>query len=161
MVPVIRDYPLGGKLGTWPVIGPKHSDIDFLNFRDEHYHVDARFVTAAQERAITVGGQRSLEAVVGSWPLASYRHELPKGRPALARLKCRRSAYGYAYGHQPAIKKLREHYGDPAEPIRLADRRLLCPHRKADLSSFAPGDDGLVICPLHGLRVRCAQGQTS
>jgi nitrite reductase/ring-hydroxylating ferredoxin subunit len=50
---------------------------------------------------------------------------------------------------------LRKHYGEPAEAIRLADGRKLCPHRKADISSFPIDAEGMVICPLHGLKVRC------
>ena len=31
-------------------------------------------------------------------------------------------------------------------------RGTVCPHRGADLRGFAPGADGMVTCPLHGLR---------
>ena len=157
MVPVIRDYRYFARVDVWPVIGPKHSDGEFIKFFDEHYHVDARFLTAAQERFVMNQRQAwSIEYVVGSSVLASRGHELPKGRPALARRKCRRSNYGYAFGHMDGIKALRDHYGEP-DAIALDDGRKLCPHRKADLTQFPTDRDGFVTCPLHGLRVRCAR----
>lgn len=155
MVPVIRDYPYLGKVGTWPVIGAKHSDVDFFSLKTEHYHVDARFLTAAQEDAIN-HGYRTTIAAVGAHPLGVHDHPLPKGRPDLARRKCRRATYGNAHTDKKQIVALNAHYGAPADPIWLADGRMLCPHRKADLSQFEADADGIVVCPLHGLRVRCA-----
>jgi hypothetical protein len=157
LVPVIEAFPYYGRVDTWPVIGPKHRDADFFSFKDEHYHVDARFLTAAQERFLTKGDvwgyPTEIEDVVGRGPLADRDRSLPKGRPALRRRKCRRATYGHVYGHTREVQALRDHYREPAAPLRLADGRLLCPHRKADLSNFPPDADGLVTCPLHGLRV--------
>jgi nitrite reductase/ring-hydroxylating ferredoxin subunit len=54
------------------------------------------------------------------------------------------------------MEKFDARYGKIAEPIRAKGGRLLCPHRKVDLSNFPPDENGIVVCPLHGLRVRCA-----
>jgi hypothetical protein len=35
----------GGPSSWWPVIGPKHHDLEFFNFKEKHYHVDPRFLT--------------------------------------------------------------------------------------------------------------------
>jgi hypothetical protein len=160
LVPVIRDYPYCGKVDTWPVLGPKHSDGEFIKFFHQHYHVDARFLTAAQERYILrTAPERysTIEGCVGGWPLSNSGRDLPKGRPVLARRKCRRETYGYAFGHQDGIKALRAYYGERVEAVRLDDGRVLCPHRKADLTQFPPDADGMVMCPLHGLNV-CVRG---
>lgn len=161
LVPVVRDYPYCGFTGEWPVIGPKHVDGEFIQFHLEHYHVDARFLTAAQEKRVTNSSSEwSIEGVVGSAPLCSRGSDLPKGRPVLARRKCRRDGYGYAHGDKEGIKALRAHYGE-LDAIALDDGRKLCPHRKADLTQFPPDADGFVMCPLHGLRVRCAEATES
>ena len=64
-----------------------------------------------------------------------------------------------------AVRKLRRQYGEfPEEEtewlpaLREAYRdaqltgNMICPHRGTDLSGVAPGPDGNVTCPLHGLR---------
>lgn len=161
LVPVVPSYPYCGIMGEWPVIGPKHVDGEFINFHLEHYHVDARFLTASQERRVTnYYSAYSIEGGVGRAPLCSRGSELPKGRPVLARRKCRRSGYGYAHGDKEGIKALRAHYGEP-DAVRLDDGRVLCPHRKADLTQFPTDADGFVTCPLHGLRVRCATAKVA
>ena len=37
--------------------------------------------------------------------------------------------------------------------------RRICPHRGAALEGIEPGDDGLVLCPLHGLRFAPQTGE--
>ena len=165
LVPAV-EYIWLERMDWWPVAGPLHSDDDFFAFPHRHYHVDPRFFTAAQERAALSNahfweGNRSLEEACGRWPLVRRGEPLPKGRPALIRRKCRRSEREtYAFSDMPGPRKLNLHFcgrKKAAEPIRLADGRLLCPHRKYDLSQHTPGPDGIVVCPLHGLRVRCGK----
>ena len=156
MVPVIRDYPYCGRVDTWPVIGPLHEDADFFRFPYPHYHVDGRFLTKAQVSSIT--RQRSkyrptVESILGASPLHHRGQPLPKGRPQLARRLCAAPAYGHAHQGQLAVIELNAHFSAPAAAIELADGRRLCPHRKVDLSQFPADADGLVTCPLHGLRV--------
>lgn len=163
MVPVIRDYPWCGHTSNWPVLGPLHDDKDFFNFSVPHYHIDIRFTTARQEAIMLTRGDlqwfssnADVVAAMGSLscPLASHGYRLPKGMPGLMRRRCRRASY-YCPAEADPIKEMRKKLGDPAEAIRLGDGRLLCPHRKVDLSQFTPDADGIVTCPLHGLRVRC------
>lgn len=161
MVPVIRDYPWHGMISTWPVLGPLHSDKEHFNFPWPHYHIDARFLTGNQA-AFAIRKSRSwsrpgLNAMVQAAPLFTHGEVPHKGRPALARRKCTREAALYVYGGQGPVKALRADYPDPAPAIARPDGRLLCPHRKVDLSSFAPDANGVVVCPLHGLRVQCAK----
>lgn len=160
MVPAVF-FTWFGRETWWPVLGPMHTDAEHLQFPHRHYHIDARFVTARMARAL--GFYDEIDVASQSYPLAQ-RHgstdELPKGRPLLRRMRCRTNDYPYHHHGQPNIAGLRLAYGDEgpdrrAEPIRLADGRILCPHRKVDLSSFAPDGDGVVTCPLHGLMVQC------
>lgn len=169
MVPVVNDYPWHGRRRTWPVLGPMHDDAEFFNFSEPHYHLDIRFLETRQLPFVRKHAEGALNYAPGDvrfdgdlesaavliYPVVSRGDPLPKGRPALARRRCQRASF-----HCPVvdgrISKMRAHYGEPAEPIRLADGRKLCPHRKVDLSQFPPDTDGIVTCPLHGLRVRCA-----
>ena len=54
----------------------------------------------------------------------------------------------------PLWPELQETYGDPAEPIRSSEGRPLCPHMKVDLTGEPCDADGVVVCPLHRLRVK-------
>ncbi len=157
MVPVVEQYRYHDRIDDWPVIGPLHDDRRFFNFVPPHYHVDARFVTARQEWAMGVDDFETVEDVVGRYPLSTHHWPHMKGRPALARRRCRRSFYGYSFGDKTEIQAINAAYGAPAAAIVLPDGRKLCPHRKADLSQFPVDADGVVTCPLHGLRVRCPQ----
>lgn len=160
MVPVVRDYPWHGKCDTWPVLGPLHSDEEHFNFPWPHYHLDVRFLSARLTAFVACrayGSPPNIFSAAQSAPLHHRDITLPKGRPALARLKCMRTEVPYVHGFRPQVRALRADYPDPAPAIARKDGRLLCPHRKVDLSSFAPDADGVVTCPLHGLRVQCAK----
>lgn len=163
MVPVVHHVWHNAE-ADWPVLGPMHTDADFFNFHDRHYHVDARFVPSALVRKVAGSTGGDIVGAAQAYPLAKRRFDkadLPAGRPALKRMKCRLASLPYKFGHQPNVQKMRSHYGAVAEPIIRPDGRKLCPHRKVDLSQFEPDAEGIVTCPLHGLRVRCAvtQGQ--
>lgn len=167
MVPVVGHFYEHIE-GRWPVLGPLHEDKAFLNFDYLHYHVDLRFLTVEQITRLKTkqflrkpkGGlvrEMTIEEIVGMKPLSEYFGRLARGRPELAKLRCRTSEWVFPYGENRKVGRLRRYYGarKPAEPLRLADGRLLCPHRKVDLSTFAPDKHGVVVCPLHGLRVQC------
>lgn len=165
MVPAIR-YKWMGRWGQWPVAGPMHKDDDFFDFPYAHYHVDGRFLTAHQAKFINAEGRSFFENrargplgraefILGRYPLITFGVDLPKHRPPLIRRKCRYAERGpYQFGDSKQVKELNDHYGQP-DAIRRADGRLLCPHRKYDLSQHTPDENGIVTCPLHGLRVRC------
>jgi hypothetical protein len=167
MVPVVRAI-YHRREDDWPVLGPLHSDKAFFNFVHPHYHVDARFVSAALARRLVdaapwqaIDGMTFAEAltfVCTGWPL------LPgKAKPRLAEMTCRRAGVGSPIGRlsygtaKDKMVKMQAHYNDPAQPLRQPDGRLLCPHKKVDLSQFPPDRDGIVVCPLHGLRVQCGR----
>lgn len=154
LVPVVNFIYCGMK-GDWPVLGPMHTDVEHFNFPSPHYHVDPRFLTANQVRRLEGYYGQTLAAVTGSIPLSRRDATLPKGRPGLKRKRCRSAETPYVHGGRAPVIALRADFPDPAVPIRKPDGRLLCPHRKVDLSNLVPDDSGVVTCPLHGLRVDC------
>lgn len=166
MVPVVHFIYLDRE-DHWPVLGPMHTDVKHFNFPEPHYHIDARFVTGEQARvmrrytrgSIWSDGIDPLLATVSGVPLSKLRRwnaaDLPKGMPELKALRCARKAHLHPFNNRGAFMDMRAEYSDPALPIHKPDGRLLCPHRKVDLSSFPPDADGVVVCPLHGLRVKC------
>lgn len=158
MVPVI-DYPHHFKDGEWPTLGPLHHDRGEVDFPHLHFHVDPRFLTARQVR-ICEASKRwmmdwSLETDVAAFPLCRTDINIPR-RPRLAKRRCRASSWTYSPLNSPKwLPALEQRYGAIVAPIRAKGDRLLCPHRKVDLSSLPPDADGIVTCPLHGLRVQC------
>lgn len=166
MVPAVR-FTYLDRDDDWPVLGPMHTDVKHFNFPEPHYHIDARFVTGEQARLMRrytrhsryAAGVDPLVATVSALPLSKRRvwnaPELPKGMPELKDMRCARKAHLHPFNHFGAFVALRAEYSDPALPIQKPNGRLLCPHRKVDLSSFPPDADGIVVCPLHGLRVKC------
>lgn len=169
MVPTVRYLYRGAKF-AWPVIGPRHEDARDLKFPHLHYHFDLRFMGKAMVMAITHGIYDEETAVAGAvltepFDILDSYYLRMFGRlpatPTLRKMKCQRATYGYSPKARTLIAdrnggdKIGARYGHGIEARRLADGRLLCPHRKVDLSTFAPDADGIVTCPLHGLRVRC------
>lgn len=156
LVPLVT-YLWFGRTDHWPVLGPAHHDVEHFNFPAVHYHIDVRFLTARQAAFCARGGfgPNGIEAIAQRSPLQTRGQPIPKGLPRLSRRKCRSDSVLYMFGEAQPVKDLRANYPSPAQPIRRADGRLLCPHRKVDLSSFRPDSLGIVTCPLHGLRVQC------
>ncbi len=169
-VPVVENYPWYGRRATWPVLGPLLEDNEFFEFPRAHYHIDVRFVSRWQFRLMADkvpwpyrSGDDARDAALSASgsPLITKNVPLPTGRPVLRRLRCKRPASPtnllLLAGNDEIREAMSERYGDPAPAICLRDGRKLCPHRKADLSSFPPDESGVVVCPLHGLRVRVAE----
>ncbi len=157
MVPVV-EYPYIGKVDLWPTLGPLHHDKGDVGFEPVHLHLDVRFLSGKQADFIRRKGWRtSVEGMAATAPL-NTSHAPPPGKPHLAALRCRVSSWVYSPpGRAPWLDKFDARYGKVADPIRIKGGRLLCPHRKVDLSSFPPDGDGIVTCPLHGLRVKCGE----
>lgn len=152
MVPVI-DFRYCSTDGQWPTLGPLHHDKGDVGFEPLHFHVDFRFLTARQVRQIAPYFGRGAEGTVAVAPLNQRGVDIPR-KTYLAKRKCRVSGWAYSVPHRPQwMDKFDARYGEVAQPLRIKGGRLLCPHRKVDLSSFEPDADGIVTCPLHGLRV--------
>lgn len=165
MVPTVHYY-LHGLTTYWPVLGPIHDDAEDLDFPHLHFHLDGRFLSKRMRSSLRNYRRLEDDTLLNGTVLIEVREEyrkqygeLPR-QPVLRRRKCRRADIPYTAEAREKIlesrgNKIEVRHGFPAEPIRLRDGRILCPHRKVDLSTFAPDADGLVTCPLHGLRVHC------
>ena len=135
-----------------PVIGPMHSDKDFIGADFEHFHIDWRFVEDVMAPYLrgfeysphghVIRGQQLLEG--------------PYLKPLYRSMKCVRL--------MPDFPAFKNEYGWAA--LERAQRRTcnklkpgnICPHRGIDLTPFEQ-PDGTAICPGHGLRWNLRTGE--
>jgi hypothetical protein len=170
LVPTVN-YPwLGNLPEVWPVFLPRHEDKEHLNFAEQHYHVDPRFLTKRLwDRTVTAGKPYDTGrdddwgfAHCQRSPLSRWERSRAHGatlpHPAVAwrRLRCARVQIPYQFGFMPAIRGLREHFA--GEQCRKARTGWVCPHKHVPLGQFPPDANGVITCPLHGLRVRASDG---
>lgn len=127
-----------------PVIGPAHEDSDVINFPEDHWHVDWRFVTNdffefhtrfRAEPGGTVISVRNTTSEVFN-----------------RRIKCRREMPAFPNG-APWQTALEKAYAD----CRLKPG-LVCPHRGIPLAGV-PSEGGVIVCPGHGLAWNAATGE--
>jgi hypothetical protein len=158
--------------GWWPVFGPRHEDGELLGFPWQHYHFDPRFLTNKQIKnrtryrllgkeeifgiPLTDHGASSAEHIRQFAPdhLKEHKHiaAVPLPPPEYRRLRCKRRMPEYT---NPALAvKLEPHfYGRTLKSCKV------CPHRGLPLASLPVGEDGLVVCPGHGLRWDAKTGE--
>jgi hypothetical protein len=144
LVPTVRAQ-WWGKVADWPVIGPLHNDGKIFHFKADHYHVDARFLPRRW---------RKLYQVFTS-PLSAL--VLPA--PVMRRRKCVRAHLEYFVDLRrdtSPLDVLRTMFAGQQCPQGKGG--WICPHQKASLGSIKPVD-GIITCPLHGLRIDAASGR--
>ena len=156
----------------WPVIGPMHEDAEIINFSANHYHVDMRFMTQAQYlKGVPAGGVSSpchrifSEVIVNVWPdgwntqvalseIGDHADIIPvESYYRLQRRRFQRDYERYPVHLPRWLADLHRAHKD-----RQLKDNMICPHRGADLSNIAPDEDGIITCPLHGLRWCAATG---
>lgn len=153
----------------WPVHGPMHEDREFINFPHYHYHVDWRFLIRDQrEKAI---GPCRLPAIYNIPISAVMLSEDPRQtamlsdrpkddplRPQYAQTKKRRY-HGIPWPSTEQIPTARW-YDKLAAAYRDQKLKpgLVCPHRGAELAGIPP-QEGIIICPMHGLQWRADTGE--
>jgi hypothetical protein len=144
-----------GIFEPWPVMGPAHTDIEFFDFGDEHYHIDGRFLTSRQFKLVDeCAPWRAPAAELQAAPLHNYRGG-PLPKPVLTKRKCNSAHHPYEHGDKKPIQDLRKHYA--GTKCERGKGGWICPHRKASLGSVQVVD-GVVTCPLHGLMFDAATG---
>jgi hypothetical protein len=153
LVPVVT-AKWHNQLMAWPVIGPAHTDAEFFNFKDEHYHIDGRFLTKRQREIANVPW-RTMAGELQSAPLHAYRGESPLPKPVLTKRRCSVSYLPYEHGDKKPIMDIRAHFA--GAQCDKGKGGWICPHRKASLGSVL-AVDGIVVCPLHGLKIDAATG---
>lgn len=139
----------------WPVWGRKHDDVEFFNFPYQHYHIDPRFLTKRHWKEFE-GSYRSALNVVQGTPL--NHHDLIEGppRPQLRRMKCTMTDVVWQHPEAQAVVKIQKRFA--GHPCRKSKLGFICPHQRFPLGSIAPVD-GVITCPLHGLRIDAASGR--
>jgi hypothetical protein len=183
LVPCVR-YWWKGALRWWPVIGPKHDDIEHLNFAQVHYHLDRRFLRLADFRRFgwTYGRRHLLRGVTNLFPSDTALAATPlsefgfgtaynpnnhgpadEGGPLPASVHRRRRCLVADVGF-PTIERAGEKFErfhaayEGKRCSRDSEGRLICPHKGALLDSLAPDRHGRAICPLHGLAIDMRSG---
>lgn len=155
LVPTIEWKWCSRPVKVWPIFLPLHDDIEFLNFPYPHYHVDARFLSKSDFRIHGFGDSQFRPIARRPNPESEQWNRDP-GTPVWRRRKCLRSEYLYCHSDKPEIQKMRKHFdGHKALPNRHG---WVCPHRNFPLGSIGPDAEGVITCPLHGLRIRAADG---
>jgi nitrite reductase/ring-hydroxylating ferredoxin subunit len=156
LVPVVR-AKWYWRTDEWPVIGPSHNDVEFLNFDKEHYHIDGRFLTKSQrEYAHASLWHWSLADSVQRAPIEAPHNGGDLPAPTLKRRKCWMSDIEYVHGDKAQVQNIRKHFA--GQHCAKGKSGWICPHRKAPLGSVAV-IDGVITCPLHGLRIDASTGK--
>ncbi len=157
---VLHPWHWRSKPYPWPVFLPRHNDAQFLNFPDQHFHIDPRFVTDLDYGR--AGEWRWEETSIGTFqraPLARERGALARAgeppEPIWRRRICRRTDEGYAHSDYPTVRKLHTHYASQTAPRNR--HGWVCPHQNYPTGSLTV-TDGVITCPLHGLRIRASDG---
>jgi hypothetical protein len=141
LVPCVRGE-WNSKVAWWPVAGGIHNDAEFFAFKEDHYHLDPRFMTDADlDRGDPEKHPLSWRPALG--PLAET--------PTLLRRKCKRAGVMYRHGHRPEAQGLRATFA--GRTCARNAQGLICPHRHYGLGSIAPNENGIITCPLHGLMI--------
>ena len=133
----------------WPVIGPPHNDVQFFNFAPVHWHVDIRFLT--QAHILQTLGVYQIEGK--PIPLDMLGGQ----RPVMRRFRCRQEVENYQHFDSEKVENLNAHFAD-RQAIK-GQHGWVCPHQAVPLGSIAPDADGIITCPLHGLRIDAASGR--
>lgn len=156
LVPVVRGEWCG-RIEIWPVLGPLHSDADYIGFKPQHYHIDPRFLPTPLWRHVVRTHDEDIDLF--KYPLCAERSagrdpvDLQPLNPELR--VCRREWPPYP-GEEEEV------YWFGVLEAAFADAQvgpgLICPHRGASLAGLTPRN-GCVECPLHGLRWDCETGK--
>lgn len=126
-----------------PIIGPLHEDKEHIGFDDLHWHIDWRFVSVDQLAKLTFRGKVPVQAKVIS-------QKNTAGAIRQKWLKCKRAMPEFPlrpYGKR--VVSWMEDLETAHEGARLKCGKV-CPHRGMPLAG-CPVNDGIVVCPAHGL----------
>ena len=95
LVPTVYGKWWASEPRPWPVIGAMHTDPEFFDFREPHYHIDARFVAQKwHDQVVRTPLTRLYSGCVENIP--------PLSKPIIKRLKCLHPAVPYrVYPDEP------------------------------------------------------------
>lgn len=148
-VPCVRAF-LRGRYSSWPVLGPWHEDAEFVGFEDDHFHLDARFLSRDQYRLLCT--ERRL-GEVNLFSVVITEYQIFEA-VAIRLRKCHRPWPDcYPVERAKWLPDLQEAFAS-----KTIGAGLICPHRGASLQGLTPDAAGCVTCPLHGLKWDCRTG---
>ena len=165
--PCVRAHWPTTQIHWLPVLGPIHSDREHIKADFQHLHVDYRFLNLEIRRSLDdliddCGDIRCINRVYSRtishvWPRG---HDEPVELNKIHPMEIHPSSWisvrprkyqgpypPYPYENVPWLHELSQAYAE-----RTLIEGTICPHRGTDLAGFVPDDDGVVTCPLHGLR---------
>ena len=140
----------------WPVIGNKHRDPEFFNFNHLHYHVDPRFLNRKHLAQLFHRRDVGKLGDVLSMPLNSVFLPDGPGKPQLRRMRCAGAEILYPFADRVPVIGLNKHHA--GQQCARGKRGWVCPHKHVALGNVAP-IDGVITCPLHGLRIDAETGK--
>ena len=137
------------------LVVPEPYDVDYLTTRDVRWSEQGHKVLRLHEKSSVE--ERAYDRLVATdlrrFPLRSWMRK--------ARWKQRRTYEGYAEGEIRGAPLLRvlSRLGSKLPGCEHMDLKTMrCPHRNVDLSDVEP-IDGVIQCPLHGLRFCAKTGE--
>lgn len=136
-----------------PIIGPLHEDAEFIGFKDQHWHVDWRFVSA---RVFARLPRHSIRPPLIFQASKVITETMTVGAILRARRKCRREPLHFPdrFTDSGFLENRREIPWLRALELAFAGHSAkcgVCPHRGISLAG-QPIVDGARVCPGHGLR---------
>ena len=145
-----------------PVLGSWHEDAEDIGFPYWHYHLDPRFLSDRMLASLCHLGMPRARGVMVC-PISDHPDMFDAQRralrrtPTLRRRMCQREMPEFPKSRenylpwQKALERRYRHYQvDPCNPI--------CPHRGFNLGMMTPDDQGVVVCPGHGLKWNIVTG---
>lgn len=152
LVPTLRGY-WNNRFGTFPVIGAPHSDAEFLDFPEEHYHIDGRFLAPRVWQQLENLFQSSERAVAARpYMLYTYKNEkFPQGNVIAWRKRQFHRHFDYPFKDARTKQFRRLWRAFEGAHVVQGEYGWECPHRRAPLYNIIPDAKGRIVCPLHGL----------
>jgi Rieske [2Fe-2S] domain len=150
----LTDLQLSRGARWWPVWGNKHSDVEHFNFPHLHYHVDPRFLTRRHIRETTSWSRTVLQSIQAS-PLNHADLKSGPPKPQLRRMRCSLSHSEWGFADAKAVIALNAAFTGKQCPS--GKRGFVCPHKHFPLGTVE-SVNGVVTCPLHGMRIDAATG---
>lgn len=139
----------------WPVWGSKHNDVEFFNFETLHYHIDPRFLTKRHRAEASGYGDRTTLQTIQAQPLNHAKLKSGPPKPQLRRMRCSMAHSEWGYADRVTVANLNTAFA--GKQCAMGKRGFVCPHKLFPLGSIE-AVDGVITCPLHGLRIDAKTG---
>lgn len=140
----------------WPVWGIKHNDVEHFHFANLHYHIDPRFLT--KDHLVEVGYTEHAYRLkdVQSGPINHTALISGPPKPTFRRMRCSMDHSEWQFSEGKAVIALNEAF--VGKLCGSGKRGFVCPHKHFPLGSVK-AINGVVTCPLHGMRIDAQTGK--